>query len=298
MKWKSDNSAFSLFFYFLTFTSNIKKMKQVIYYIILISFILALGCSSKQEKNTSASVKTTGNSTDSKKMGSIVKDKITISTPDRVNLSADYYYGSGNKETPQPLIILIHQFTLNKDQWDENFIDSLAENGYKILAYDIRGHGESDKVNYKLTDLLSDQDKAPKDIDGIFNWMVKQKGIDSTRIGIMGTSIGGNLGIYAKYNYGGVKAVVDVSGSADGYEKLSGIDPRMMSRPLPRLFNIFFICGNKDGNSEKDAKYLMDNYIMNPMELKVYDSDKHGIFLIREYPEIYSLALNWFKKYL
>lgn len=272
-------------------------MKHVIYYIMLISFALALGCSSNQEKNTSESDKSFDNGKNPKKSVSFVKDEITISTPDNVSLSADYYYGSGNKETLQPFIILIHQFTLSEEQWDESFIDSLTGAGFKVLAYDIRGHGESDKVNYKLTDLLTDQEKAPKDIDGVFNWMVKQKGIDSTKIGIIGTSIGGNLGIYAKYNYN-VKVVIDVSGSADGYEKLSGIDPRMMARPLPRLWNVFFICGNKDGNSEKDAKYLMDNYIMEPMELKVYDSDKHGIFLIRENPEIYTLALNWFKKYL
>jgi hypothetical protein len=32
--------------------------------------------------------------------------------------------------------------------------------------------------------------------------------------------------------------------------------------------------------------------------MKVYDTDKHGKFLIEEKPEVNILILNWLKKYL
>jgi pimeloyl-ACP methyl ester carboxylesterase len=284
-----------LFSYFWNQSIN-TKMKRAIYYMILFSVISSFGCSTKQDTKTGASLRETEKRTDA---GSYdyVKEEITITTDDNVNLSANYFYSEGMKESSQPLVVLIHQFRKNKEQWAVSFIDSLAGAGYKVLAYDIRGHGQSDKVNYELTDLLTDPNKAPVDVAGVFKWAKEQKGIDSTRIGVMGTSIGGNLACYARY-YLGAKTVISVSNNEEGFEKFLGIDPRAMGRVMKRISSVMFICGSKDGNHEQEEKYIMDNYIMEPMELKVYDSDEHGINLIREFPEIRTIALNWFKKYL
>lgn len=272
-------------------------MKQAIFYIILFIAVISLGCSSKQDTKTGASVNSTEKSTEKNLKKNVVKDEISLKASDGVQLSADYYYSESSKETAQPLVVLIHQFRQSKSQWSEDFIDSLITAGYKVLAYDIRGHGNSEKGNYDLAELLSDPDKAPKDIEGIFKWAKEQKGIDSSRIAVIGTSIGGNLACFAKYNLG-AKTIIAVSNGADGFEKLNGIDPRMMGRVIVRITNVLFITGSKDGEHEKDARYLMDNYIGDPKELTVIDSDKHGIFLIREHPAINSEILNWLKKYL
>lgn len=272
-------------------------LKKTIFYIILFTAVVTFGCSSKQDTKTGASLNSTGNSTEKTQKQNFVKDEISLLASDGVQLSADYCYSEGKKEEAQPLVVLIHQFRQNKEQWSSNFIDSLILAGYKVLAYDIRGHGSSAKVNYELTDLLTDPDKAPKDIEGIFNWAKEQKGIDSSRIAVIGTSIGGNVACYAKFNLG-AKTVIAVSNGAAGFEKLNNIDPRMMGRLLVRITNVLIITGTKDGEHEKDAKYLMDNYIGSPKEVVIIDSDKHGIFLIREHPEIDTHILNWLKKYL
>jgi esterase/lipase len=272
-------------------------MKQSFFYIILFLFLLSPGCSSKQETNKSASVKSSDNGTEKTQLQNNAKDEITITTSDDVKLSADYYYISGTKETQQPLVVLIHQFNQNKKQWAEGFIDSLVSSGYKVLAYDIRGHGESDKVSYDLTELLVDPDKAPKDIEAVFNWAKAQKGVDTSNIAAIGTSIGGNLACYAKY-YLGAKTIISVSSSAEGFYKFMGIDPRMMGRVFTRISHVLFITGKRDGDHEKDANEIMYDYVMDPKELDVIDSDKHGIFLIREHTEINSLIYGWLKKYL
>jgi esterase/lipase len=260
-------------------------------------FLLSPGCSSKQETNKSASVKSTGNSTENTLKQGNTKDEITITTSDDVKLSADYYYSSGTKETAQPLVVLIHQFNQSKKQWAESFMDSLISFGYKVLAYDIRGHGESDKVSYDLTELLVDPEKAPKDIEAVFKWAKEQRGVDTSNIAAIGTSIGGNLACYAKY-YLGAKTIISISSSADGFYKFMGIDPRMMGRVFLRISHVLFITGKRDGSHEIDANEIMNNYIMDPKELDVIDSDKHGIFLIREHPEINFLINGWLKKYL
>jgi dienelactone hydrolase len=192
---------------------------------------------------------------------------------------------------------LIHQFNQSKEQWKSDFIDSLIFNGYKVIAYDIRGHGKSSKVNYDLTKLLTDPNEAPADMDAVFGWTKKEKGIDTSRIGTMGTSIGGNLAVYARLKLG-AKTSIAVSNGKEGFEAFTGMDERMMSRMFPRITSVFMICGSKDGQHEQDAKFIMENFLDNPKELKVFDSDKHGKFLIEENPEINTLVINWFKKYL
>jgi dienelactone hydrolase len=275
-------------------------MKKVIVLILLyvpLFFVYATaGCSAKKE--TSSNINTSGGKTDKvKKLIDFQKDEIVINTSDSKDISANFYYDPVNKETEQPVIVLIHQFKQNKEQWAESFIGNLVNNGYKALAYDIRGHGKSSKVNYDLSKLLTDPVEAPLDVTAVFSWIGQQKGVDTNRIGVLGTSIGGNLACYARY-YLKAKAVVSVSSSKDGFFIFAGIDERMMGRVFPRISNVFFICGKRDGSHAQDEKYLLDNYIMDPMDMKVYDSDKHGIFLIEENPEIYDLALNWFKKLL
>ncbi|MGH2575357.1 MAG: alpha/beta hydrolase family protein, partial [Ignavibacteria bacterium] len=166
-----------------------------------------------------------------------------------------------------------------------------------VFPYDIRGHGNSSKVNYELSKLLSDPDEAPKDLKAIFSWAKTQKGIDTSRISVIGTSIGGNLACYGKY-FLGAKTIIGISNGRKGFESFIGIDERMMGRVFPRISSVLLICGSKDGNHEADHKYIMDNFVDEPKELKVYDSEKHGKYLLEEYPEIYTNLLNWLQKYL
>ncbi len=260
--------------------------------VVLLIFLFT-SCASKHDNKTGetdAKVKT------EKKSGT-GKDNLTVTTDDGKILTAYYYYNDGEKEKSQPLVILIHQFNLDKDQWSSEFIESLLKNNYKVFAYDIRGHGKSSKVDYDLSKLLSNPNEAPSDVRAVFKWAKTQKGIDSTRIAAVGTSIGGNLACYAKYNQG-TKVAVAISNSKEGFETFNGIDERMMGRVMPRLTNVFLICGGKDGKHEQDQKAIYDDWLADPKDMKVYDSDKHGKYLLDEHPEIHTVIIDWLKKYL
>lgn len=266
-------------------------MKNIILIFVIASSIVMIACN-KEVQNSEKPVKIE-NKTEFK------KDKIEIVTEDKIKLSADYYYYSDKQDTKQPLIILIHQFRSNKEQWNKSFIDSLMKKDYKVFAYDIRNHGESGKSSVDLMDLLSDREQAPKDVDAVMKWTLTQNGIDTSRIGIVGTSIGGSLAIYGRI-FKGAKSVVSVSGGKGTFQAFTGYDDRMMSssRMFLRIKNVMFICGTADNKYLEEEKNIYDNYLMDPREIVKFESDKHGKDLIAQYPEILSAILNWFGKTL
>ena len=269
------------------FKHKYNSMKNIIFILVIASAFFMTACN-KDIRNSEQIVKI-----DTK------KDKVEIVTEDKINIAADYYYYSDKKDIKQPLIILIHQFRSSKEEWNRSFIDTLLSKNYKVLAYDIRSHGESGKASVDQMYLLSDREQAPKDVDAVLKWAYTQKGIDSNKVGIVGTSIGGSLGIYGKI-FKGVSSVVAVSSGKNTFQAFTGYDDRMMSsmRPILRIKNIMFICGTADNNYLEEEKGIYDNYLMEPREIIKFETDKHGKDLIAKYTEILKSIVNWFSKTL
>jgi len=266
-------------------------MKNIIIIFVIASVIIMAACN-KDIRNSEQITKI-----DNKV--ELIKDKLDIVTEDKINIAADYYYYSDKKDTKQPLIILIHQFRSSKEEWNKSFIDTLLAKNYKVLAYDIRSHGESGKAPVEQIVLLSDKIQAPKDIDAVLSWAFSQKGIDSSKVGIVGTSIGGSLAIYGKI-FKGVQSVVAVSSGKNTFQAFTGYDDRMMSstRMMPRIKNVMFVCGTNDNNYFEEEKNIYDNYLMDLRQLLKIESDKHGKDLIAQNPEILNAIVNWFGKTL
>jgi 3-oxoadipate enol-lactonase len=101
------------------------------------------------------------------------------------NLTVSYYDEGPEKA---PAIILIHGFPFNKSTWGKQ-IDALKIN-YRVIAYDVRGHGNSDageedfSINLFVKDLLNFMDAL---------------NIDKTIL--CGLSMGGYIALNAIENY-------------------------------------------------------------------------------------------------
>jgi len=69
----------------------------------------------------------------------------------------------------------------------------LAHNGFNVLLYDIRNHGESDKDNGRV----AAGNKEYKDVLGAWDYLVKVKGFSPDRVGLYAISLGAGTSLMA-----------------------------------------------------------------------------------------------------
>lgn len=128
-------------------------------------------------------------------MTSAQRDDITLSTTDGKTLTG--YLSTSETSSPgAPGVVLVHQFQRDDEQWGD-LPDLLAGDGYITLAFNLRGHGDSDPNDGPLGDLLSDPVAAPADLTAALDYVAGDGGADPARIAVIGTSIGASLTVAA-----------------------------------------------------------------------------------------------------
>ena len=226
-------------------------------------------------------------------MGKVERETFKFKTPDHFNIAADFYFDAAKKSVSQPCVVLVHQFYQSKEQWG-TFPHELVDAGYKVLTYDVRGHGTSDKVK-DMPSLLSDPQQAPFDFDGALSWLKEQKGVDMHRLAVVGTSIGGYVACSVNAICGDyVKTAVAISSSKKGV-----LDFLKHKPGEHRMRSVFYIAAKGDGTHAQDAEYLAANYTDAPKKVKIFDdASDHGINLLDKKAEIKKLIIDWLKENL
>ncbi|MBI5402351.1 MAG: alpha/beta fold hydrolase [Ignavibacteriae bacterium] len=264
-------------------------MKNYIYIIVLLMIMLC-SCESRKSENNPPEVKAHKMSED-----------VVFNTIDNKKIQGTYYYNNYDLSKRQPLVILIHQFMSDRSQWKSELIDSLIGRKFKVVTYDIRNHGESDKGADNIEDILTEKGNAILDLQAVFKWAKTRSGIDSMRIAVIGTSVGGSLALYSKYELGS-KTAVAISAGLSTFDAFNGnMSARMSSNspvPVKKISNVLFICGDKDGIYPEDTKKIYTDFTDDPKELKYFNSDKHGKDLCTQHPEIKFVILEWLGKNL
>lgn len=117
-----------------------------------------------------------------------------------------------NSENP-PLVVALHGFASSKHGSNRCYVtlaEELAKEGIATLRFDFRGSGDSEGALSDITfeDLISDA-------IAIFNYD-HFEGIDSSRMGVFGASLGGAIAVYASQMTSKVKAMALWSPVASG----------------------------------------------------------------------------------
>lgn len=118
-----------------------------------------------------------------------------------------------------PLVLVFHGFASHKVGTNRSYVklaQSLAKEGIATLRFDFRGSGDSEGCfgDLTLSGLVSDALMALRFAESL-------EGIDSNRMGIMGSSFGGSIALLAGASYRSIKSLVVWAPVASGLHWLA-----------------------------------------------------------------------------
>jgi uncharacterized protein len=114
-------------------------------------------------------------------------------------------YVAGGPDRRRPAVVLLHGFTGHRIEADFMFVAlgrALADSGLHAITFDFRGSGESDGTFDQM--LVS---RELDDVGRVLQWLPGRPGVDRSRIGLLGFSLGGLLACCAARNFPAVRAL-------------------------------------------------------------------------------------------
>lgn len=224
-----------------------------------------------------------------------------------------------------PTILMVHGFGVDRTEGGmfDDLAYRLATNGYQVYRFDSAGLGESEG-DYSLTTLT----KQAEDLGCILDFILKHPMTDTSRIGIVGMSLG--TAVITVFQPKNIRAIVylgSVSEPRKTLRKLFGdgyhpndVSVRITSEgkriemygdfwsdfdhyDLPRLIQdmkapILFVHGEKDSKVGVDSAQLYFDHSSDPKELQVIKNADHGFYAPDERKEMIDLTEHWFDTYL
>lgn len=220
--------------------------------------------------------------------------EVSFLTKDNIEISGLFQYPSKVEESPFPVIILIHQAGSSTQEWVESLIiHKLLKENFAVLMYDIRIHGKSGKDG-DFTGLFIDPQRTPLDLLAAIKFLEQDKNIDSSRIGILGASIGGNLACMAvssdQFN---VKSAVSISAKTEAIQNLSGLKETISPK------NIFYIASKNEQNGKR-VEWANELYSLTKgkRKIEIAPGNKHGSYILRENEYLDDEIIQWFNSSL
>lgn len=125
-------------------------------------------------------------------------ETVVIPSSDGLEIQADYYASESGKA-----VLLLHMLNGRRRDW-ASLIPYLTEQGYAVLAVDLRGHGD--------TGGRQDWALAEEDVQVAVAWLREQ---GSDQVAIIGASIGSNLALRGMANDENVVTAIALSPGLD-----------------------------------------------------------------------------------
>jgi len=217
-----------------------------------------------------------------------------IFTKDNLSLSLKYYIPTTNQKPAT--VLLLHQFRKDKSSWDK-FIPMLLNNGYAVYSIDMRGHGKSNSYKDGKEIFYEDMpesewNKIPHDIDTVMDFIRTNNAVDSSKIVVIGASIGANTAIIASSMFSDkIKTAVALSPGIEyhhlktfGYAKTAKI-------PI-------MIAVAKDDEYARESSIELNKVITSKHVLDIYPGSEHGTNLLDITPDLQNKIVVWLNENL
>lgn len=201
---------------------------------------------------------------------------MAISAPDGTTLQAQFYAARAH---PAPAVLLVHQAGGSQQDW-EPLIEPLRGAGYAVLTFDLRGHGGSGGD--------ADWAQMSGDTQAALRLLSALAGVDSSRIVLIGASVGANLALNACADLVGCGAAVLLSPGLDyhGIATAPAI-PRLGGRPL------LIVTGQPDANNPADSVMLDGLAASGDHQLVIVPAAAHGAQLFAAEPGLVTRIVAW-----
>ena len=161
-------------------------------------------------------------------------ENISFITTDSIKLRG-WFIGSQNSRTA-PTIIIAHGLGASKSDFI-NLSGFLSSNGFNVLLFDFRAHGESGGKSCSLG--LKEQ----MDITATLDYIISRKNLKNKNIGLYGFSLGGSAGILTASKDLKIKAIVADTPFSRLYTISADVIKRtyhLPSFPFMQLANVFY----------------------------------------------------------
>jgi dipeptidyl aminopeptidase/acylaminoacyl peptidase len=149
------------------------------------------------------------------------------------------WFIKGNGEGRLPTVIVCHGLGANRSDFTE-LAAGLSRDGYNVLLFDFRGHGDSQRVASSFGYL------EQKDLLGAIRYVKERKDADADEIAVYGFSMGGAVAVLTAAEAGDIKAVIaDSSFTAlkEQGERLfkgSFLPSSVFLKPIVWMYELYF----------------------------------------------------------
>ncbi len=215
----------------------------------------------------------------------------TLVTADGVTLVAHAYVPP--VET-SPGLVLLHRAGGDRHVWD-GFATRAQQSGYRVLALDLRGQGESRSAGDSILDFrqFSDDDwrRASLDIDAALQ-RLKALGAAPDDLFLVGEGFGANLALHYATEHPEIQGVVLLSPGAEYH----GIEVAPLIHPL-RTRPLLLLWGQRDDYAAACATTIQQ-LAEGHLEIRVYPGGAQGADLFATAPEAMGQVLVWLDQML
>lgn len=208
-------------------------------------------------------------------------ERIEIAGADSVRIYGFWYARDMTSDTP--VALLLHNPGASHAHW-RPLLQPLRDAGFRVLAIDFRGHGDSKDLTPEIYAQISRREVQPYadmiyDVEAAVQWLTKVQKLPPARIALVGGEHAANLALQAMARNRKLAAAVAMSPSRAYFNfPLVETAKKIGSRPLLVLVPKQIL--------NEGASQMQEAHRNNPgFELKIYPKyEHHGVHM---------LGLNW-----
>jgi alpha-beta hydrolase superfamily lysophospholipase len=218
------------------------------------------------------------------------EEEMQAETADGVTIRGTYF---PPQSSPAPALLLTHMLRKNRESWSD-FARFAQEQGFAVLAIDLRGHGEStvSKNGPIRESSFVERDFAAMKLDvaAAVQWLRNRPEVQPHDVSLVGASIGANVALEYAAEDSLIAAVVLIS-PGEAYRGIRMGPPLQAYGPRP----IFMIAAEDDNYSLVSVKKL-EHLASGPKVVKVFPAGGHGTYLLETQPELSAMIVGFIRR--